>query len=353
MDVESANIVSTGGYDDIQKVIRYYDLIIKNIDEKDGMHVLNTNNGPLCIYRTKHSKERIKREFAISEYLITHGFENVMKYYKTMDGRMFTKDKGLYYYIAQFADVRECSIQDIDEVQNCIILLANFHKAAFGKDVGKIGIDSKKAKHLPSIYAKWLGRLLKYGRLIDSWKLKSEYDNLYRKSIESFYSDGARSINLLKLSDYDGVVRKAKRENHICHGSFYYHDVLIDKSGSLYISGLDDAAIDVRMRDLGRFLRKMLSRGEYCWDFSTARKVIEAYSSIIPLNKYELMITLSIIIFPYDFYKLGKRVYEKHNIMNSERYTEKLGKAVDQIKPRQEFINEFMEWANITAQKRN
>ena len=94
------------------------------------------------------------------------------------------------------------------------------------------------------------------------------------------------------------------------------------------MTDLDSITIDIHLNDLGNLIRRLMSKRSYKWDFNKAKILIEAYSSINKLDKNELEVMLALIIFPYKFWKLGKKRYIKHKDWDESKYMYKLTRLI-------------------------
>ena len=332
----------------IEHILKKYDINVKSIDQCGQTYIIDSDTGLYRVESTKYNKESVKRDYNITDYLVKEGFDNVIKYKRTLDGRLFVKEKGIYFYMKEHIETRECDISDFNEVIGSITLLANFHSKVNGEDSSKYRFKYKKDRYLPYRYSKWCRKLLKFQRLIQNKKTMTEFDKKYYDNIKGYYLQGIMALNLLNQSNYDDVLKRAKSEKHICHGNYYYHNVLLSKSQEYYMTGFDHMAIDLRMQDLGKFIRKLMPQKDYMWDFEKCREIIKSYSSIINISKEELKILLSTIIFPYSFCRLGKAIYEKHRSIFDPKYIKKLSKEIDCIECRQKFIDYFSECYDLS-----
>lgn len=341
--------ISKHEYDILVKVIQNYNIDTKSIVKKGDIYKVDSIQGVKALYKTKHGKHKIKKEFYLTQFLLQNGFANIVNYLKTFQNDIYVKYKNSYFFMKDWKDGRECDLNNLNEILGCVDILAKFHKAASGIESKKyLSTDSNKTvKYLPSVFLKQCHELIKFKRIIDNKKLKSQFDIKYREKMDSIYKQGLLSINLIDKYDYAGLLKKAKSEKHICHGRFTYHNTLIDENNNIYISGLANANIDIRINDLGKLIRRALSNEEYEWSFKTVQELINTYDSILPLNNNEIGLLFSIIIFPYRFYKIGKRSYDNDLPFIEEKYMKKLNKQVTLLSKKLKFIEEFSSFYNI------
>ncbi len=135
------------------------------------------------------------------------------------------------------------------------------------------------------------------------------------------------ALSFLNKSDYYKLSKNAQKNKSLCHHSFYYQNI-IKKGTEYYIIDLDSIIIDIQVNDLGKYIRRLMTKKSYQWDFEKARRIIEAYNSQNKLSKEELEVMLSLIIFPHKFWKLGKKRYIKHKHCLKPDIMKKLNKVI-------------------------
>lgn len=348
--IDSASIlndISKYEYNTLLKVISNYDLDFKSIVKEGKIYKAESSSGIKGLYKIKHRKDKLRNDFYITECLVENGFPNLIRYVKNAYDGLYTKYKSSYYYIKDWIYGRECDINNLDETLSCVVLLAKFHTSITGKEIDRFINRNSETTSLPSTYMKCCNELIRYKRIIANKSVKSDFDLKYGKAIDDFYKQGLLSINLLNKYDYNNMLQKAKKEKQICYGNFSCRNVIIDSSKSLYLFDFSNISADLRMNDLGRFIRKILSIEEYGWSFKIAQDLIKSYESIIAISKDELAVLFSIIIFPYRFYKLGNKYYESHKKFAIQKYSGKLMKLLAMLNKKQEFVKDFTSFYNI------
>lgn len=83
---------------------------------------------------------------------------------------------------------------------------------------------------------------------------------------------------------------------------------------------------------------------EYQWSFNKALLSMNAYESVNKLTKSEHGVMIALILFPHNFWKLGKRKYIKNRNWDEPKYLHKLKKLIKYNDSEQKFLNEYMEY---------
>lgn len=246
--------------------------------------------------------------------------------------------------MTEWIDGRECDFSDLEEAKDAVKLLAKFHIAS--QQINTKGYKLKNClKNWPEIYNKCIKDMNSYKLTINKKILKNDFDYLYYENIDTFIERSLNSLNLLNISCYYRLSKDAKKQKPICHRSFYYQNV-IKKDDTYFLIDLNRIIIDLRINDLGRFIRRLMDKKYYNWNFEKAKELIMSYNSVYPLSKEELEIMLSLIMFPHKFWKLGKKRYKKHKKWTETKYRKKLDKILESIEKQDIFYKEYIYFLN-------
>lgn len=324
----------------IDKVLEQYDFQTISCSKVRSVYKIETTSGIICLKRIKHGRHKPNNGSILVQELIERNFYNIAKYYKTKDGRVYVRHKKVLFYVTEWIDGVECDLNNIDEALNCVKLLAEFHVAANSVDTSKLRVKNNLI-NWPKKFNESVQDLEKFHRVIDRKRIKSEFDSIYSSHIDSFYYRGMISLNFLNTSDYYRLSKEASKNKSICHDSFYYQNI-IKRDSSYYIIDLDSIMIDLHVNDLGKLIRRLMSKKSYQWDFEKARRLIDAYASVNKLSKSELEVMLALIIFPHKFWKLGKRRYIKHKGWDEAKYMRKLTKLIKYNELQIKFLEDYL-----------
>jgi CotS family spore coat protein len=331
----------------LAEVLKHYEFNVNSVDKVRSAYKISTDKGIFCLKRVSHGYGKAKKSYHIMKHLKERGFENIAEYYNSKSGKAIIKYKDAAFYLTYWVEGREASFSDIAEILLCTELLAKFHNYTKGFEAPKhvkIRAHSKKWK---KTFKKCRDQLAEFRETIDKLKLKSEFDYTYRSSIDYFYNQAELAIRILDQSRYGELCEYYERESNICHDSFYYQNILIDKENKLYIVDLESCQYDIPMSDLGKLIRRILSKKKFKWDFDLCRKIIENYCKMRPMTREEYAILLAMLVFPHKFWKLGRKRYTKNKSWDERKYRKKLRRLIRDREYKREFIYCFINFYNL------
>jgi CotS family spore coat protein len=340
------NDITHKEYESIKNLLKRYSITPDKVEKVRSVYKIICSNRNYCLKKMKHGNKKALKGLLLVEYLKKNGFDNAAGYIETTDGKECINTKHNIYYLTEWIEGNECTFNDIEEVKRAAVLLADFHNKSKGFASDDLQIRSN-IKNWPKILQEEMQNLDTFKSIINNKKIKSSFDKEYLSAIKLLDEFFKLSINLLEKSHYMDISIAAKKENTLCHDSFYYQNVLVDKDGKMYLIDLDSTIYDIHSYDLAKFIRRVMFKSEYAWNFDAAKEIIASYCSINPLSKEEYEILLSFIIFPHKFWKLGKKRYIKKKKWTEDKYQKKLNRILKYLDREKEFINSFLAYYNI------
>lgn len=341
-DVICDNYMSKKEKKMIDAVLEKYDFEVVNYSKVRSAYKIKTNNGNVCLKKINHGKYKPNNGSFLVEALSDKGFCNTAKYYKTKSQNKYVKHENVLFYATEWIDGEECNLNNIEEAVTCVKLLAEYHKASSSIDTTKLKIRNN-LKNWPEIFRNNLRDLDKFDEIVKSKKIKTEFDLMYCNYLDNIYHRAMVSLNLLNTSDYYKLSKQAEKNKTICHDSFYYQNI-IKKNNEYYIIDLDSILIDLHVNDLGKLIRRLMFKSYYEWNFQKAKVLIEAYNEVNRLEKNELEVMLSLIVFPHKFWKLGKKRYIKYKNWDEKKYIHKLNRLVRYNEMQNKFLEEYLNY---------
>ena len=328
----------------LTRVTEKYDFEIYNFTKVRSAYKLETDKGTICLKKNNHGSHKASNGNLLVKELIANNFTNVAKYISTKEGHLLVTANKSFFYATEWINGEECDLSSITEVENCSKLLAQFHLATRKIDASKF-IIRNNLKNWPKSFKKNLDDLQKFKRIIQKKKVKSKFDNIYLNNIEGYYNRGMSILKLLKESEYQKLSTIANENKTICHDSFYYQNI-IKMQDKYYMIDLDSIMIDLQVNDLGKFIRRLMYKSEYKWDFTKASLIMKAYESINKLTRSEHVVMLALILFPHKFWKLGKKKYTRNKSWDESKYLHKVKKLLKYNEAEERFLNEYLEYIN-------
>lgn len=326
----------------ITYVMAKYDLNVISTFKARSAYKVVTDNGNICLKRIRHGFIKASNGNWLVENLLNKNFYNVAQFFKTKTGELYVKYSKYTLYATKWIDGFECNLESLEEALNCVTLLADFHNAVSRLDTDSLKIENN-LKNWPKIFYKNIVELENFKSIINKKKIKNEFDTLYLKYIDSFCERGTNALNILNNSNYYELSHIANVNKTLCHDSFYYQNI-IKKDNEYFLIDLDSIIIDLQVIDLGKFIRRLMYRSNYQWEFQKAKYLIEAYMKVKPLTFEEIEVMLALIIFPHKFWKLGKKRYVKQKNWNENKYMHKLEKTIKYNDLEQSFLKDYLDY---------
>lgn len=333
----------------VEEILKRYSVVPEKIEKVRSVYRIYSADGIYCLKKASKGSKKAIKVMHLTEYLKNNGFNNVAKFYKTSENKEYVRLHKNVYYLTDWINGHECSCDNKEEMEHAAALLAHFHISAKGFSNSSLKNESS-FKNWQSILKEDMQDLLRFRKMIYMKKIKTTFDIQYYDAIEAILGQMDKSIKLLENSNYISLSKYEKGEKTVCHDSFYYQNIIVDNENNMFIIDLDSAAYDITVYDLGKFIRRLLYKSTYSWDFEFARALIEAYSQVKPLSPEELEILLPFIIFPHKFWKLGIKRYVKRKRWSEETYIKKLRRFLRFIDKQNEFIDKYLDYYKIGLQ---
>lgn len=340
------------GFDEVltlNKILSKYDFDFFCVEGVRSAFKIITDKGVFCMKKLGRGYTRALKSFFIIEHLNNKGFHNTLSFYPAKDGTIFIRNKKSTYYMTHWIEGRESSFNNLEDVLKSAEFMAEFHIAAKGiASAEHFKIRSNYAKTPKDLQLK-IKDMEKIKKLLDIKLEKDSFDEVYGENLESVIAEAKKIVDCLKATDMEEYLRTMEEEKYICHDSFYYQNILVGNNDELYIIDLESCLFDIPMIDLGSYIRRMLTKSKYAWDFDLCRKIIESYEKKRKLSQLELQLLYFIIIFPHKFWRLGKKRYIKVKNWSNERYKRKLRKLLELNKYKNEFSDCYKAFYEIDS----
>lgn len=334
-------------YKKLLELLDHYSITPDKIMNQNDIFIISSNEVTYCLRKIKDNRKRALRNLQLSQYLLKGGFNDIPGHIKTKDGNEFLKFNNSSYYLSQWIEGREASYSNFNDIKNVAVLLANFHLKSQGYYNKHIKIDYEVNN--------WASRIGKYKEvfstimeIIGNKKIKTMFDILYMESVEFFESQLELSVKLLNQSNYNRILQSAQLKYTLCIDDFNLKNIIVGNNEEYYFTYLGNAKYNMIVFDLSKFIKKVMFKKEYSWDFKYAKEILDNYCMINPLSKDEIIILLSLIIFPQFFYKLGKKRYIKRKKWEENKYLSKLYKVTRYMDKQKEFVEKYMDYYSIS-----
>ncbi|URZ16279.1 CotS family spore coat protein [Clostridium felsineum] len=328
----------------IKRILSNYDLKLVHIKKIRSIYKIKTETNTVCLKKISHEFKKVENGNYLVRELEKNEFHNLARYIATKEGKLIVSYKNLAFYLMEWVDGEECNLNDINEAVKAAKLLAKFHLATQKIDLHKIKLKKSNSKNWVNSFTKSIHDMEEFKKIIEGKKIKNKFDFMYEDLIDTYYDRGLFSIKILNESSYFNIMKNFNFKKTVCHNSFYYQNIIKNKD-MYYIIDLNSIIIDLPITDLGKMIRRLMSKNEYMWDFEKAKTIIEGYNSVNKLSKDDIEIMLALIVFPHKFWKLGNKRYVKHKNWSENKYINRLDKIVSNNKYENNFIQNYINYS--------
>lgn len=316
-----------------------YDLKVNALEKIKNVYRVNADDKDYCLKVIKYNFNHFLFIIEAIKHLQNNGFQKIPKMIKTIEGMDFIELEGNYAYLTIWVNARECNYDNPMDMLTASKKLAELHNKSIGFQVDR--------RMEPRVgWFKWLenfitrsNEILDFKRRITAKSYMSEFDYMYLDSMEEEFGRIERSIADLSESGYLGKMQREIEKRGFCHHDYAHHNVLIEPNMEVNIIDFDYCMLDSHLHDLSSLMVRVMKNGK--WDISTALSILEAYSSIYPIEQDDVSIMSAFIEFPQDYWQVGIQYYWEGQPWGEEFFITKLRKILEDRDERQEFVEDF------------
>lgn len=320
---------------EINYIINSFNIYSDSVEKYGENYLILSDEENFILKSFKLKDARIQNLIKLNEDLDNVGFNYIPKYILNKAGNKFVMYNKKNYCVQSIVKGESVKLRNLEQCKEGVKLLAHFHKISKELNLSSYGLKDNTGK--------WINQLTKRKRNLCEFKeitgkriLKTPLDQKYYKLADFNIELLDIALSILKDWGYNSI-SKVKKSNIIIDK--FYSDILIKKEKLLYFTNIDYVKIDYDFYDLGKFIRRVMFKREFLWNFDYARNIIEAYEEENSLNREEKMMMLAIIIYPSKFYRMGKNYYKRCFVNKDDNGLEVLKRIEENI----EKINLFME----------
>lgn len=319
--------------DKITEVIAQYDFTVNNTYKGRGSLMCQTDKGLKQIRPFEGSMGKLNNEYQLKERLFQVGFVYIDRNIMNKQGFLVTCDKyHVPYIVKDYFEGRECNIRNKDEIKMAVINLAKLHRTCNKIEINDI--NNEKLSPMYDVMFKHNKELKRVKNFIKTVTKKNQFELIFIENFEYFYSKALSvSDKLLKL---ESLVGKGKRG--ICHGCYNQHNVLISDKKIATVN-FEHFFIDNQLIDLYQFLRKALEKNNYSVEILYI--ILEAYSSIISLEKEDYEYVYCLLEYPEKFWKISNRYFNNKKTWIPPKTVEKINDVIINEEEKHKLLMEY------------
>lgn len=327
------------------EIERQFDIKIESIKPNKGIYYLKTNKGERCLKKINYGPQKLLFVYGAKEHLIANGFSNVDRYYLNIEHEPYALVNEDLYTLSQWIEGRECDFHDINDIEMAAKNLASMHFASKGYDPPENSKLKSDLGRWPHLMEKRIKALTKMRDMARKKNMKQNFDLVYIKNVEFYKNLAIRALNVLKDSEYNILCEKSENEKNFCHHDYTYHNIIVDKNQNLQVLDFDYCKREIRVYDLANFMTKALKKVD--WNIECAKKIIDAYNTVEPLEKNEYRVLLAFLIFPQRYWRLANRYYYNEVTWAQNTFNKKIQNIINEQELYNKFIEDFKQYYEL------
>lgn len=307
-----------------------YDLEVEQTKKARGAIVAATNLGPVALWEYSGKPEKLQLYQDVCDRLQEKGFPYTDNLIKNAEGEFFVTDyEGKRYVVKRYIEGRECDVYNSDDC--CMIAgeLAALHQLMeFGDEIAAEELAVRD-------FSKRDTELVRVRSFMRKQSQKGEFELAFLKEYSYFEAVAKEASDVLDKACLDRLSQLVLKNGTFCHGDSTQHNLLIHQN-HLVATHFEKCCKDIQVRDLYLFLRKILEKNEWSYDFGI--RVMDAYMSKKDLDQDEKRYLYARLLYPERFWKIANAYLNKRKSLPPRRQSEKL-QALKEIEPqRRQFL---------------
>lgn len=324
--------------DKLEEIIRQYPCQVRSRRRTRGAFLLETDQGLCLLKEYSASRPRIEFEERIKEQLVLRGNLLVDNTYKNKKEEYFTRDRYRNNWIMRrwYAGT-ECDIRDAQSIARCASYLGKLHTLLKTGQTDQNYVQKESIQQEMERHNKELKRVRSY---IRGKKQKKEMEICLLDSFDTYYGQACLAQTVLQESGYDKLWQSTLEEGRISHGSYNYHNVLMNGK-DIVITNFDRSEVGIQIRDLYDFLRKVMEKN--AWKQELGENIIREYIGQREMEPAEKTLLYAMLLYPEKYWKLVNFYYNSRKSWMSARNLDKLLKIRSQEEQRNEFLEKARE----------
>lgn len=316
-----------------------YNLNVISYDKLKNIYKIITDNGVYALKIIKYERKHLNFILEAMNHLQRNEFKSVPEFVQTKSGKDYIEFGEYYAYLIPWIYSRLSNYDNPYDLKSVSRKLAELHNSSEGFIITE---DMK-----PRIYwGRWeeifltrAEEILDFKKRINQKVKLSNFDKLYSEMLNGEILKINRSIDKLEKNNYFEYMNKEVMKLGFCHHDYAHHNILVDDKGELIIIDFDYCILDSHLHDLSSLMIRAMKDGK--WSMTTTKSILENYNENRDVFNEEIPLMAAFIEFPQQFWQMGIQYYWEMQPWEEEFFVEKLLKYKEDIKDREEFIDEF------------
>ncbi|NLY51971.1 MAG: CotS family spore coat protein [Firmicutes bacterium] len=314
-----------------------------SISPYKDVHRVEAEEGSFCL---KEVDRRLSRALALEgvlAHLKARGFTKIAMAHETKNGRLISQaSNGRNYILTDWLIGRKPSFRTSDEdIVDAAVALAEFHQASEGYTPPSGGKLRNRLNRWPTRFSSRLRQLVKLREQLEHKPLLDNFDRLFVEYYPWILDRAQEGWCVLSTSQYDNLVKAASEARSFCHGDTAERNFVITPEDGCCLIDLDLLRRDIRIADVYKLIRDVLKKRQ--WDFSSAKLILDSYSSAAPLDLEELIVLYAMLAYPHKVIHLILRYYVKREGKSSTWPARKFIRKLQGLGEQQPAVDRFLQ----------
>ncbi len=315
-------------------VLSQYPVTLRTTKKVRGALLCDTKEGLYLLQEYRGTQTRLTAEAALLSYLTENGMVHTDQIIKNEKEELLSKNEdGTGYVLKVWYPWPECNVNSVGDLGQAVNSLARLHVYMRRMPAGTMEITASQSDRL-SQYEKHNRELRRVCAYLARKKRKSVLEQFIQKSFKSMYRQAAAVEKEIASSGLQTLEAQAKKEEHLIHGAYHQHNVLIGPGQTAAVN-FEQFRIGCQIEDLYQFLRKIMEK--HNWNKELGKRLLHEYCRIQNLSQEELRLLGFMIAYPEKYWKQVNFYFNNSKSWISEKNIEKIKKAVEQTTVRTAF----------------
>lgn len=322
------------------QILEQYDICLQKSFGGRGSLMLETDRGLKLLKEFAGSRHKLPCEQELLKRLEEQGVCRTDRVVPNREGSLISV--GEYdtpYILKNWPPGRECDPKNEEELLRSMRTLARIHRVLRGlPEAAAISAEDKRRMTGTGQCRELEKRnreLRRAQNFIRNRHRKGSFELLFLKCAEGVLRDGRLAQERLEADGADALYERACQEEHICHGEYIHHNILISRQETAVVN-FQRFEINVQVGDICLFLRKIMEKQN--WNEGLAAHMLSAYEREQPLSEQERLYLAVSLYYPEKVWKLIHHYYNTSKAWVPEKSTEKLEVFLAQEEKRKRMI---------------
>lgn len=315
-----------------------FDFEIKSLTPMKGVYLIETSKGKKCLKKINYGTSKLMYIHAAKEHIVKSGFERIDRF------NIANKEEVPYavvnediYVVTDWIEGRECDFKKEDDLKLASSNLGKFHlHARHFEQPSDLRQRSDIGKYTSTIERR-AAMLSKMRDMARKKRRKSDFDMMYLSNVEFYQELAKRAIKELSIDSYARVCEDSLRDKVISHHDYTYHNVIISKEQNPHIIDFDYSKSEMQIYDVATLCTKALKRLD--WNRKAFTNIIDSYNSSREINKDEINVLKTLLVFPQRFWRIANRYYYKEALWSEGTFNRKMNSIIAEREKYMNFID--------------